>query len=998
MEETHRLCIHQLFQCQVAKTPEAVAVVDGDRTFTYRELDQITDSLAGYLQEHGVQVEQRVGILMEKCAEYIIACLAALKAGGAYLPLDMAYPKALLSNIVRETQSPVIVTKNRYRERLGATLSTNILTIDTDRSWRDASYNEEEVVSIRPDHLAYIVYSSGTTGEPKGILAPHRGAVHSYDERYKISSYQPGDRVACNIFFVWEFFRPLLKGATVYIIPDDIIYDPKQLTQFLAENEITEVLLTPSLMATSLNTIDHDILQARLASLQVLWLNGEAVTTRLKHQALAALPDHVQLFNTYSISECHDVSSLDLRESEDTPSGFCPVGHPIDGITVGVWDDRMQQVSRGEVGELYIGGPCLARGYLHKPALTAERFVWHEGERFYRTGDVALIHPNGHLEIRGRCDSMVKIRGYSVHLGAIEIALLRHADVQSCVVIAQGEEGEDKRLVAYVIRGEHADWNIHPGTGTCVALRERLKAHLADYMIPSVYVELDALPLSPATGKLHHHLLPVPPRQDGDDAADIHLPETPSKAQQREVMRTLWERVLSLEAGSIQDDSDFFDYGGHSLLAVRLTSWIEKIFHTQLMVKTIFTYSTVATLVDCLGNQTETGIQNVSIQKDAKLPPELVPAPDQKPLALREAHTIFLTGATGFLGAFLLNEILRTTDSHVKVYCLTRTKPGASRDAFRRIMNSLERYDLWHEHDKGRIIPVIGDLSQAYLGMQPEYFDRISREVDFIFHCAAYVNYMYPYTLLKPHTVDGTQEVIRLAFSQFSKPVYYISTNGVFPGGDGEPYVENRDIDAFGDRLVDGYCQSKWVAEKLIWDAAARGLPVCVFRPGNVGHHSITGVVNPNDFQYHIMDACMKVNGAPDIDTWAFEMTPVDFLAKAIVQFARHPSHIGQVYNVVQSDPMSARTIFDLLMKKGYLSQYVPMDTWMETLYTKAEESQDHLLSVLAESLRDVEPYLMDDSVYDCSRFDKATQAYGMHRPLTDLDYFERFIQRYLSP
>ncbi len=293
--ETNLLCVHQLFTKQVERTPNAIAVVDGEQALTYRELDQITDALAGYLQAHGVHLDTSVGILMEKCTDYVIACIAALKAGGAYLPLDLAYPDALLSTILHETASRVIVTKDHYSQRLDPTLKARVLRLDTDASWREAQYDSTAVSAITVDNLAYIVYSSGTTGKPKGILAPNRGAVHSYAQRYTLSSYLPGDRVACNVFFVWELFRPLLKGATLYIIPDSVIYDPRVLVNFLADNAISEVLFTPSLMETILNSVDSHTLRAKLSALQVLWLNGEVVTTRLKHRALETLPEHVRL-------------------------------------------------------------------------------------------------------------------------------------------------------------------------------------------------------------------------------------------------------------------------------------------------------------------------------------------------------------------------------------------------------------------------------------------------------------------------------------------------------------------------------------------------------------------------------------------------------------------------------------------------------------------------------------------------------------------------------
>jgi amino acid adenylation domain-containing protein/thioester reductase-like protein len=991
--ETSTLCVHQLFEKQAKLTPEAIAVVDGEIQITYRELDRVTDSLAGYFQEHGVHFDKSVGILMEKCADYVISCMAALKAGGAYLPLDMAYPEAFLSKILHETESNVLVTKKQYSDRLDPTIPAKVLTIDVDMGWKASEYEREAVSAISADDLAYVVYSSGTTGEPKGILAPHRGSVHSYFERYKINSYKSGDRVACNVFFVWELFRPLLKGATVFVIPDDVIFDPKLLANFIAENEITEVLFTPSLLETVLNSIDREVLRLKLSSLEVLWLNGEVVTTQLRNRALETLPEHVRLLNTYSISECHDVASLDLRDSEDLPSGICPVGYPIQGITIKLLDERMEEVLQGEVGELYIGGPCLARGYLNKPELTAERFVKLGDETFYRTGDLAFIHPDGNLEIRGRCDYMVKIRGYSIHLGAVETALLEHADVKSCAAVAEGKEGEDKRLVAYVVRDENADWTISSRTGTCVELRDRLKPHLADYMIPSIYVELDELPLNPTTGKLNHKLLPPPPRQDEFDVEDIQLSQAAPEEEQKKAMTSLWERILSLEEGTMKEDSNFFDFGGHSLLAVRLTLAIEKIFNTQLTVKDIYEYPTVTSLVDYMNDRMEAIPQQKPFLEDAKLSIDLVPASSIKPLSLGEAKSIFLTGATGFLGAFLLEEILRATGDRVKIHCLTRSKNRDETVALNRIIDNLKNYDLWESSLKDRIIPVVGDLAEEHLGISEKHFNQLSQEIDFIFHCAAFVNYIYTYSVLKPHTVDGTQEILRLACAQTTKPLYYISTNGIFPGGDAGPYLENNDIDSFGDRLDNGYGQAKWGAEKLVWDGVSRGLPVCLFRPGNIGHHSVTGAVNPNDFQFLIIDACRKVKCAPHSDNWAFEMTPVDFLVQSMVRFANDPSHFGQVYNVVQADPVSSQTVFGYLEDQGFISNYVPMDQWLSRLYAKAEENNDYILSVLAQSLSDVEQYLTDESVYDCSKFNAATQEHGIERPPTNLEYFAKLIR-----
>ena len=986
-------CLHHLFQQQVEHTPNAVAVVDGTQTLTYAELDHVTDAMAGYLQHHGLRTDRNAGIFMEKCAEYIVAYIAILKAGGAYMPLDLAYPDGLLQIILAEARPDVVVTKSRYVGRLGEKPAATVLPLDHDTSWHGYRYDADAAAATGLDHLAYVVYSSGTTGTPKGILAPHRGAVHSYQCRYEFSSYQPGARVACNVFFVWELLRPLLKGAAVYVIPEDTVYDPYALMAFMAAHQITETLFTPSLLESVINTVEADVLQRQMASLQVIWLNGEVVTTHLQRRLLDALPSHVRLLNTYSISECHDVAHADLTVSIDVPSGICAVGRPIRDVTLRLLDDSGQPVPLGASGELYIGGPCLTYGYLHKPDLTAQRFVNLGQERFYRTGDLARLHPDGRLEIQGRCDFMVKIRGYSVQLGAIETALLDHAGVKSCAVVADGESAADKRLVAYLVRQEGATWTIDPHTGTCQAIQACLKEYLPSYMVPSLYVELEQVPISPTTGKLDRKRLPAPilPRPDRLPE-DLTLRANPSRAEQETVMTRLWEHVLHVAPDGLHPDVNFFDCGGHSLLAVELTQLIGRYFGEQLRVKTIYAHPTVTALVTYLNHETHRSSTMVDLRADAKLDPTLAVPTTAAPLSLNDAQSIFLTGATGFLGAFILEELLRTTADHVDLHCLVRSGSGEAHEGRQRLIRNLQHYGLWQPRFESRLQPVVGDLSLPYLGLTPERFHAYAEKLDFLFHSGALVNYVYPYALLKPAMVNGTHEMVRLACTAMAKPMHYISTNGIFPGTDSTPYVENDEIDAFADRLEGGYGPAKWVAEKLVWEAVARKLPVCLYRPGNIGHHSGTGAVNPNDFQYMIVAACKALQCAPDVETWRFEMTPVDFLVQAIVQFARDPQHFFRVYNVVQANPTPARAVFEWLRNQGHVTEYVSVTEWKSRLYAKAEHAEHALLKVLADALEDVEPYLTDTSVYDCSHFDRAASQYGITRPATDADYFSKLM------
>ncbi|OWZ09904.1 L-aminoadipate-semialdehyde dehydrogenase large subunit [Phytophthora megakarya] len=468
-------CLHDMFADAVQRTPDAIAVYYEGKTLTFREVDEQTELLANYLFQAGVRPNCISGIFMEHCIEFVLAYIAALKAGGAYMPLEIVYPPDLLERVMEESKPTIILTKKKFRNRLPAWQQA----LELDAGWLDSltkqnipkmpadrtkTYPDDLAYVTHPDDLAYVVMSSGTTGVPKGICCPHRGAVHSYDWRLTHCPYKEDDRVACHVFFVWELLRPMLGNRPLYVIPDNTIYDPVKLVDYLATHNITRILFTPSLLQLILDTCLKDELLQKLSKLRLVWLCGEVVTLELRDRFVRLFPT-CELQNLYSVSECHDVSAVDLAAMSDFDNSlstkYASCGEVMPNVKAYVLDDDFKPVSVGVPGELYIGGPCLAIGYLNRPEQTAQRFLKHvvPGETVYRTGDRARFLPNGHLELIGRCDFMVKIRGYSVVLGAVESALAQHPLVSTSVVLTEGDEGEDKRLVAYIVP---EDWEKVP--------------------------------------------------------------------------------------------------------------------------------------------------------------------------------------------------------------------------------------------------------------------------------------------------------------------------------------------------------------------------------------------------------------------------------------------------------------------------------------------------------------------------------------------------------
>src|SRR5215210_2171503 len=434
MKHSADLCLHELFEEQARRTPDNLALVDDSISLTYSELDGLADRLAARLGKEGIGPDEPVGVYMERRAEYVVACLAAMKAGGAYLVLELAYPPSLLADVVADSSPRIVLTQERYADRLPEGTETFLLEGDWKQELDDAPATDDRP-EIGQGNLAFISYSAGTTGKPKGIANPHRAPVRSYLWRFGISDYAPGDRVGCNVFFIWEMMRPLLRGATTVVIPDDVIYDPGALTRFLNEYEITETLITPSLLETVLNSSGPD-LGERLSNLKTLWLNGEVVTRTLTRRAMELLPN-ARLLNVYSCSETHEVAAGDLGELVENPeSTYCAVGVPMDPDRLYLLDEEGEQVPGGEAGELFVGCDCLARGYVELPEKTEKSFPEdpyssRSGARMYRTGDRARILTDGSLEILGRVDFMVKIRGYSVELGAVEAAIEKSLAVRS---------------------------------------------------------------------------------------------------------------------------------------------------------------------------------------------------------------------------------------------------------------------------------------------------------------------------------------------------------------------------------------------------------------------------------------------------------------------------------------------------------------------------------------------------------------------------------------
>jgi amino acid adenylation domain-containing protein len=580
--------LHELFEEQVARTPDAVAVEFGHERLGYGELNAQANRLARHLRTLGVGPDVLVGLCIDRSPDMVLGMLAIMKAGGAYVPLDPAYPRERLAVMLEDAAPAVVVTHTQLADRLAGT-DRPVLYLDA-AATELADYPSTDPVALAgPDHLAYVIYTSGSTGRPKGVLTEHRNAVALLGAMRESFPFDARDAWAqfhssAFDFSVLEIWGALGHGGRLVLISHDVARAPAQLHALLQRHAVSILCHTPSAFQQLMRETGSDF-AAALPSLRVLVFGGEALSERLLAPWLRAASGRAPIpVNIYGPTETtvavSTYSACSLVPDEDR---VVPLGRPLDGMQVYLLDAAGNPVPAGVTGELYIGGAGVSRGYLNRPDLTAERFVpdpfGTAGSRLYRTGDLARHLPDGTLDYLGRADQQVKLRGFRIELGEIEAALARHACVREAVVLARDDLAGDRRLVAYLV---HDGEPVEAG-----ALRAHLQRMLPDFMVPSYFVRLEKMPLT-GNGKLDRRALPAPDPGRGD-AAYVE-PRTPME----QAMAGIWAEVLGLDRIGAHDD--FFELGGHSLLATQVVSRLRERFGIELPLRDLFEAPIVAAL------------------------------------------------------------------------------------------------------------------------------------------------------------------------------------------------------------------------------------------------------------------------------------------------------------------------------------------------------------------------------------------------------------------
>ena len=579
--------IHDLFNAQFERTPDNTAVREGERRLSFRQLQERSNRLAHYLRKLGASTGTRVALCVDRSFDMFVGLLGILKTGAAYVPLDPSHPPGRMASLLEDAKPAVLITQQKL---LANAPVHRIPTVILDADWHKIARASADFPAsdVQSDDPAYVLYTSGSSGKPKGVEGTHRGAMNRMRWMWERYPFEAGE-VCCqktNVGFVdsvWEIFGPLLAGVPSVILPTEVVRDPEELLQILAGEGVTRIVLVPSLLRALLDHAPN--LQERVPRLKLWSCSGEALSGELAGRFRQGFPE-ATLLNIYGSSEvAADVTWHEVLEKEEDIGATVPIGKPISNTQMYVLDPHRNPVPVGVRGEIYVGGDGLALGYWNRAVLTAERFVENpiapeQSKRLYRTGDLGRWRGDGEIEYLGRVDGEVKLRGMRIDLGEIESVLVSHAGLREAAV-ERVEEGGEARLVAYLVAedGEKADGR---------ELRQYLRSKLPEHMVPARFVQVAELPLL-SSGKVNRRALAT--------AEGVVLSEQGTVAPRTAVEQKLagmWREVLKV--GKVGVDQNFFELGGHSLLVLQVMVRIRREFDVELGVRTMFEEPTIAEL------------------------------------------------------------------------------------------------------------------------------------------------------------------------------------------------------------------------------------------------------------------------------------------------------------------------------------------------------------------------------------------------------------------
>jgi len=935
--------LHAGFVEQAQKNPQAVAILSPERTLTYGELLAESVAVADWLLKSGVHAGQPVAVLMRKGWEQIVAVYGVLLAGGAYMPIDADLPMKRQLDLLRIGEVRHVLTQpGAVREEF----NTDEWKIRAIRAGDKGTYGPAHQASLDADLdvLAYVIFTSGTTGVPKGVMIDHRGAVNTVKHINRLYRVGAQDRVLAvsSLSFdlsVYDIFG-LLDAGGALVLPDyRKAHDPMHWRDLIVQHQVTLWNSAPQLMCMLMDSFFPG--QEEEAPLRTVLVSGDFIPLDLPGR-IRERYSQAQVVSLGGATEA-SIWSIYYPVQAIAPEWISiPYGKPLPNQTIWVLDHAFRPCPDQVKGRIFIGGIGLAMGYWQDAEKTAARFVTHPqtGERLYDTGDLGRYTADGNVVILGRDDGQIKIRGHRVELGEIEAVLRQHAAIKTAVVVPTAGSSENRKLVAYIeckgAESKGAECMPDPQ-----AVKDYLAERLPDYMVPRIIVPLDRIPIS-ANGKIDYKALP--------DIADAAMEAQSAKVLPRNaVERALldaWSRVLvGLDIG-VTDN--FFDLGGDSVLATQLVRDLNATLSFELEMHELFENLTVESLAILYqerqaakqandsakpGAQAVPSIDSSMAMADVAAAIESFTALDfsrsgrSQPVATSEPRAILLTGGTGWIGTHVLAALLSGTQA--RIYCLVRSSDKT--EGLARLRSSMEQYGIvpaasWME----RIEPVTGDLTAPCLGLDAIEWQRISEEVDAIYHLGASLNVLADYATHRKTNVDPITTIVKLAASQHLKPIFFLSPMTVCRRHQEGRLVilpeERVHADPAG--LLTAYAQSKWAGEQILSAAAERGVPVKIYRTSHALPPASTGQAKPHDTYMSVLHAAYTAGVVPDWPDSCFYGMPVDVLARLLVENALEDDGYSGVVHMDNHAPFSLQSVVEILLDSDEKLPRVSLEDW----------------------------------------------------------------------